>query len=52
MSADKFIIGFRKDEVAYLRASVYAIELLEIDGVPEPNALIGRATSSSQETSV
>lgn len=52
VSADELIVCFREDQVAHLRAGVDAVELLEADGVPEPDALVSSATSGCQEASV
>jgi hypothetical protein len=52
MSTHKLIIGFREDKVTNLTASIYTVQLSEVDGVPEADALVSSATTSSQETSV
>lgn len=52
VSAYKLIVGLREDQIANLRASVDAVQRRQVDSVPEADALVSRATSSSQKASV
>lgn len=50
--AHQLVVRLREDEVADLRPRVDAIQRIQIDRVPESNALVCRAAASREEASV
>lgn len=52
MRAHQLVVRFREYQVADLWSSINAIEWSQVQCVPESDALVSRATTCGQETSM